>query len=846
MRDRALVLLRERDYTSAEHTYRAMLWLAETSGNIRAQSSALVGLGTVDGQRGDLIKAREYTQRAFDLVTPLDDAAATQPVVANLGIIERRLGNFEAAKTLFARALALALQMDRQDSVSRVYNNMGLMYSDQGNARLAHEYFSRSLALKKDDGDRGTLDMANSLSNLGSLYSQVGDYPQALSYYRQAIALLEKIRSGRGVTSALSNIGNTLAAMGQRVEARQMFERALGMAQASGDPGTLATVLYNLGTVVRDDGNLEEAEALQRRSLAIREAGGEVAPTSESLTELAGLMLRMRRFDEADTFATRALDVTTRAGIGNQRSWAEALKATVLDEQGDTAGAVAMYEASIRTVEELRGRTPGAELTRQTFLSSRLGPYLGLAALHAARGRSFDALQAVERARARTLLDILAAGRQPRRSLTEGEQQEELRLSTTVLSAESRLEEARHNPSADSTAQGELVNALRDARLAREAQLVALYASKPDLRIARGDAPILSHDQLSRLLTPGTAAIEVAIYADKVWLYLATSAGRGPDVSVRQLQTSARDLVALAQRFSKQVATRDLAFTSTSRELYDVLFGGVDAMLTGVTHVIVVPDAELWRVPFQALRTPRNTFLIEEHALSYAPSLSALVALRERKARRAVTAPFLVAFGDPSLRAGGRGAVRLPEAAREVQEVSRLYGTGRSLTMVGAAASEAALRSAARRASVLHVATHGVIDDVTPMYSHLKLAASAADSTSDGRLEAWELADMEINADLVVLSACQTAGAASGSGEGVIGLSWALFAAGASTAVVSQWEVDSASTTALMIGLHKRLLSDGARVVSASEALRLSAISLMKDPRYRHPFYWAGFIVAGS
>jgi len=154
-------------------------------------------------------------------------------------------------------------------------------------------------------------------------------------------------------------------------------------------------------------------------------------------------------------------------------------------------------------------------------------------------------------------------------------------------------------------------------------------------------------------------------------------------------------------------------------------------------------------------------------------------------------------------------------------------------------------------------------DHISRMYSNLRLAgfkdpaaerkvpasegprSVGTQSESDGRLEAWELLDLELTADLAVLSACETASGKFGGGEGVIGLSWALFAAGASTAVVSQWEVDSASTTALMIGFHERLLTP-ASPAPPHEALRRSAMTVMKDPRYRHPFYWAGFIVVGS
>jgi len=120
------------------------------------------------------------------------------------------------------------------------------------------------------------------------------------------------------------------------------------------------------------------------------------------------------------------------------------------------------------------------------------------------------------------------------------------------------------------------------------------------------------------------------------------------------------------------------------------------------------------------------------------------------------------------------------------------------------------------------------------------------DANTDGRLEAWELLDLDINADVAVLSACQTASGLIGGGEGVVGHSWALFAAGASTAVVSQWEVDSASTTSLMLDFHQRLLDRKPGVTTTSDALRQAAVHLMKDPRFRHPFYWAGFIVMGA
>src|SRR5262249_16030129 len=145
----------------------------------------------------------------------------------------------------------------------------------------------------------------------------------------------------------------------------------------------------------------------------------------------------------------------------------------------------------------------------------------------------------------------------------------------------------------------------------------------------------------------------------------------------------------------------------------------------------------------------------------------------------------------------------LPEAEAEVKGLGRLYGAARSKIYVGAEAREDRVKNEAGDFRVLHFATHGVLNDAAPMYSHLALARG--DKNEDGLLEAWELMRMDLRADLVVLSACETARGRFGAGEGVIGLSWALFIAGAPSTVVSQWKVESASTRELMLGFHQRL-----------------------------------------
>jgi CHAT domain-containing protein len=267
--------------------------------------------------------------------------------------------------------------------------------------------------------------------------------------------------------------------------------------------------------------------------------------------------------------------------------------------------------------------------------------------------------------------------------------------------------------------------------------------------------------------------------------------------------------------------------------------------------------------------------VLEDHALSYVPSLSVLREMKNKALAQRVTRlkagsdglltkvsataspslPRLLAIGNPSL--SGQSVARLrstrrelsfdslPQAEQELKTIGEIYGAEESTILIGNAAREETFKATASKYPVLHFAAHGVLDDMNPLYSRLLLATES--DSEDGFLEAREIMKLDLHADLAVLSACQTARGQVGSGEGLIGMSWALFIAGTSTTVASQWKVDSASTARMMIDFHRNLQSErGPSQASAAEALRRAAIKLMVDPKYRHPFFWSGFVVVGN
>jgi len=320
--------------------------------------------------------------------------------------------------------------------------------------------------------------------------------------------------------------------------------------------------------------------------------------------------------------------------------------------------------------------------------------------------------------------------------------------------------------------------------------------------------------------------------------------------------------------FRKLVAGNHPGFRKPGERLYDMLVKPAERDLEGKATLSIIPDGILWELPFQALPTQSNKYLLELYAIYYAPSLQVLGEMRKRAANlrssfigkkgggdpapsEGRAAPQLYAIANPDINgevsARARAVrnipfVSLPETEKEVQTIeAEVYGAKGSRVHIGEAAREDVVKAEMGNYRVVHFATHGALNDRSPLYSYLLLAPGESPN-EDGLLEAWELMGMDLKAEMVVLSACDTARGAVGVGEGMIGMTWALFIAGVPTTVASQWKVPSETTTRLMVDFHKK-----AKEMSKAEALREAALEMVKDPRYRtKPFYWAGFVVMGD
>jgi CHAT domain-containing protein/Tfp pilus assembly protein PilF len=831
------------------------LAIFEELGAKKEQAHALLAMAIAydnDRRRQLAIKNAE---KALVLSNELGEKGLTARIFNALGTAHTELGNVESGFAYYHKARALSEELNDKVTLNQVLNNIGRLFTAQGRYAEGLDYLHKSLKIVEEMGaaaDRRSL--ANKLQSIGLIYRRQGRLDQALAYARRSLAIFEETDDKFGVANLQNNIGVILKAQGSYVEALEWFHKAMqGYETLKATPG-IARSFNNIGDTYRSQDRYEEALEPLQKGLRLREQMNDRGGVSLSLNNLGRLYQHQGKYTEMLEVSRRAAQLSESLNDSEELWGAQERIGRALAGLGQPAEARENFLAAISTLESMRRNVAGGEQQQQSFLENRLSPWHGLIDLLVSEGKYAEALTFAEQSKARVLLDTLQSGRANlRQTLSKEEQQAEEQHRRRLVSLNSQLTTEVRRDKPDATRLAELKKEVEKARLEYEDFETRLYLAHPELKLQRGETPIIKSEELASLLTDNSSALlEYVVGEQQTYLFVVTR--DKPDVSVYTLPIKRDELARHAEAFRLQLAGRDLGFRASAVKLYDVLVKPAESQLRGKTNLIIAPDNTLWDLPFQALVGAGNRFMIEDAAITYAPSLTVLREMTKR--RKSQTGPAtLLALGNPGVsnETAKRVALRdgklepLPEAEQEVKALARLYGTSHSKVYVGAEAREDRVKSEASRARILHFATHGILNNASPLYSHLALANGGAGE--DGLLEAWELMQMDLQADLAVLSACETARGRIGAGEGMIGLSWAMFIAGVPSIVVSQWKVESAGTRDLMVNFHRSLISSSAATkpkAAKTEALRQAALKLMKKPETSHPFYWAGFILVGD
>ena len=683
-------------------------------------------------------------------------------------------------------ALELRRGLPDQLEFAQSLNNIASIYEVKGRYNLALNYYEQSQTIKLQLAQKGSAEkdlsrsIARAYGNMGICYRYLGNHPKAMENFGQSIKVYEDLKDLNGLTTISNYSGDALASQGLLEQALEQFNKSLAYnpQKTSADLELQAQILNNIGLVHYLNKKYDLALAACQESLRLRESLPNKERIARTQRRLGMIYLALGKPVEALQFAQTAAQ-------GSRQHPETFWQARLVEGEAhlalkNPAEAERSLAEAIKTIEEMRQQAPKTPETQQQFFENKLTPYLAMTDLLVSQARHHEALAFAERTKARVILDLIQAGQ-------------------ATLTKDSRLLTA---------------------------------------------APLTSADLASLVPNTETAVMEFVIFNEKIHLFILTKgASQAAEVQMIPLAINTTQLSELVRKFRQEVAERKVSFAIPAAALYQHLLEPAASVFKSKKNLVIVPDGILWELPFQALKSTPNKFLWQDHMIYYAPSLSALREIAKRQADSKPTTRTLLALGNPALPPNEQSSLApetLTYAERQVRQLRQIYGSNTSKILLGAAATEQAFKTEAAKYSILHLATHGIYDDRSPMSSRILLSPSSGE---DGRVEAQEILNLKLTNELIVLSACETGRGRIGPGEGVIGLTWAFLIAGCPTLVASQWEVRDDSTGTLMEGFHRALKNTQQ---PKAESLRQAALALMKSPQYQHPYYWAGFVLVGD
>jgi CHAT domain-containing protein/tetratricopeptide (TPR) repeat protein len=864
------------DLSGARDDYAHAITLRERMGDARGLAADLNNLGLLSIRIGDLVGARGNFEAALKINRRDQRRTSAATNLVNLAGLESRGGNYRAAELAYREALAVWRANQRSADAADALRGLGQLDVRRGDYRVAVAELREAAAAYSqagliDDAVASRQDLAAALAATGALQ-------RALDELRGAQRLADSIPSPSAVRAGIALARADLAMrLNMPAEAKRRYAVALSLYRAAGDGEGEAAAQDGHAVLLLGQGELVRARDMLTASLTTHRAAGnerEAALTGMSLGQLAlrqgdttlGRRLLIRAAADLDRLGD---PVAAAAALGARASVEAATKLLVLAEslyvaalsrvgsrqapdvtwplhagladlrqrEGAIDAAMSELRVSIGEIERASSSLAVPE-RRSAFLADKIDVHIRLALLEQHRGRLDSAFALSERVRAREMLDLLRQGRvasPPVASdLVAREQDLRRQISELTLALEATTNMGGSLRGPDATNSGavlreSLVRAqheysdlqleIRD-RAPRHAALLT-YES-PRLRdVARR---LSAEDVFVEFLVSDTASLVFVVTHD-------TAAVVRLGIGRRELSRTI-DFVRGTLR-PRGNARLDSLWRAPLTRLHDVLISPIEetGLLAGKTRLMIVPQTDLHYLPFSALidRLTRR-FLVERYEIVVTPSAAVWLALA---ARPAVVTAGVLAFA-PNVEA-------LPASNDEVEAVARLMD---ARVLVGKAASEEVFRREAPARRVIHLATYGVLNKHNPLFSFVDLASGGRD---DGRLEVGEVFGLTLNADLVVLSACQTA-IGSGTlsdvpaGDDWVGLSRAFLHAGAARVVASLWAVDDRATATLM----ERFYRSYAGGVAVSSALATAQRAMIAEKATRHPFLWAAFQLVGE
>ena len=773
---------------------------------------------------------------------------------STLGVIQRARGEHDAAESLLQQAVVLSERM-APDSIqlARDLNNLSLIQWDRMDMAKAQQTLDRALDIKRRRG-ASAIDLAATLGNLALIAQPLGRTDDAERYINEALAIFRAGEPSLMLANTLTTVGRVAESRGKNAAAYAAFDEALALYRQLAPGSSLEAWAHHFKAgILADGGRLDEA--LVEATTAVRlqrstSPGGR--DLSFGLLRLAEIQRDLGQLDAAAVAFDETIALRRKQSPDSQ-SLADALygAGTVASARGQTDTARTHYCEAVAMLERQRLRWTQSRDDLLELGRNNVDVYRACAVAWLDAGDPVAAFDVLEQSRARLLLDSMA---RHRAELISG-------LPKALAEQWRALQEVAATLDSEQLLAREL--ALQRAVQAQAPAQAALLLTRP-----------LPWAQLRERIGADTAVITHLHDQARFWIVVAHRGDRAPRFV--RVGSPADEILPRAHRFTQMVRTpagdQD-SLDAEGRWLYQQLLAPADAALHDGDRLLWIADIELSLLPPGALIAADGRYLIENRALRQAASLSS--AALARPPRQLAAGSQLLAIADPAAnrlsapsmarwRAAGASdeLPALPGAAAEARSIVSLYG-GTARALLGSAATERAVRSQAPQARRLHFAVHGLIDPLRPLDSALVLAPGDGSVEDDGLLLAGDLlTGPPLAADLVAVSACDLGSGRVYPGEGLLGLRYALHAAGAAEVVSSLWPVVDQAGAQLMTRFHRELHAGQ----NTDRALQIAQQDMIDDHGVRdrvvrgvgglitqgrasarvHPFYWAGFVLDGG
>ncbi|MDY6805410.1 MAG: CHAT domain-containing tetratricopeptide repeat protein [Cyanobacteriota bacterium] len=792
-------------------------------GDRPGEAATLNNIGQVYSDIGQPQEALKYYEDALPISREVGDRSWVARTLNNIGLVYNNIGKPQEALKYYQEALPILREVGDRSGEAITLNNIGVVYNDIGEPESALEYFQQALLIRKEVGDRSG--EAITLNNIGAVYEHIGQLEEALKYYQDALPIKREVGDRRGEATILNNIGGVYDDIGKPQEALKNYEQALAISREVGDRSGVAITLNNIGVVYDDIGKPQEALEYYEQALPISREVGDRRLEAQILNNIGTVYRDIDRPQEALKYYQDALPISREVG---DRSWEAAILKNmgfVFQDTDQPEEAIENWQQSVQITLQMRAGLQ--QQNRKAFLrtETRLETPIALVDLLIDQNQPEEAFKwynlatTFELADYARLLDAKVKNPEAQK-LIDDWQEKRQRLQYLYPRVEKEWTAQLSQQINQLTAE---TNELAETAKNRYPEVAELFETTPQ-----------DIDKLKANIAPGTLVIQPVLLTgvkkvpDSMAIFLVS---RDKATFVKKVPIDAQEFDGLLAEYRAQLENPTAhEYFSKGKLLYDRLIRPVEAEIAAASpkQLAIIATGKLRYIPFETLYHAENKqYLLEKYPIHY---LTRISANRPTQGETTSATPRqILAFGNPM-----PAQIDLQGAEVEAKTIVEIFS---GELFIRERATLATFQEKSPRFTLLHLATHGCFQKGG--CPNLGMEANTILFANGETFNIASAAGLGLeNADLIALSACQTAMKADSNGEEIAGVAYLFERAGAGAVMASLWRMEDEATKEITIEFYKNIKGGMSKV----EALRQAKLSHTDD----HPFHWSPLILIGD